>query len=347
MMEWIYMVDFRVEKIKDLQLCEPMLFTYSTAKDDGTPKKEFLSMTTGAAKEFYGNLGIPKQTSKQIFEKSPEIWKVFIAELFQKAYDGDKHFDLTEHYVIRNGNEIVGFTLDDLDSWARELNILINSECNNLIMNAFDGVQAPFFLDSVLVNEEEVTPIFLLDMDFKSGKYRGYNAISDKAGRICTLTAPSFELDKFEDLLRCNIENECDVTRKLASQIVVMSKYDKVKEDRVLSVREVIDVLKCMGADVVLDKSERVVDITVVAPTMKTEIIKFFNAFGIPYKSLKSMPTLRKSLKYDHITVGNMLDMCSTEYFNPNNKADGQLLSMLMAKYLIELDKDIVVSEMK
>lgn len=120
----------------------------------------------------------------------------------------------------------------------------------------------------------------------------------------------------------------------------------EIAASMVLSLREVLDIIKIAKLDISLDDNGMVYGIVGIDKT--DELKEFLNSFDMPYKSLRKLTYLRKSLKYKDLTIDGMLNILTSEYMSPYNSVNAYLISYLMRIYYSQdSDRNIAETELK
>jgi hypothetical protein len=96
----------------------------------------------------------------------------------------------------------------------------------------------------------------------------------------------------------------------LASKMNSLYK-EEVGKGIYLSLREVLEVLKIVGVEVEANDEGAVASISGLNDADK--VVSFLQSFGIPFKSIKKLSNLRKSLKHNNLSLDSLLTSLSND----------------------------------
>ena len=258
-----------------------------------------------------------------------------------ESNDTDIH-DLSNYNYIVNGSNIVAMTELDLSQQMDKFDKFCEDVSANYFVNDVGTVQVSVTTDIA----DDFMSAVLVDMDISNGYYTMYSGVIYNE-RIITIIKPIMETWTFEEFMSIvDIENEVSMSARMAEN--VRDLYDpSIADNMVMSVREVLDVIKQSRCDVMLDDDGFVSSIDGMSRESSTVITRFINSFKLPYKSLKKLRYLRKSLRYDSVTIDGMLEILSHEYFEHNGVNANMISGLLKIYDSMESDRNVLQAEIR
>lgn len=318
--------------VSDARLIDPKTIKCKIGGNDS-----YLVLHKEALRTIYWKLGLSSSVSEKIYQISQEIWNDVINLKMSQCSDFD--FGMLRYITIRDF-EVIAITENDMseliDNFYKDYDSIETTE----VENNSDVIQVKLSQDIGDGNYALV----LLDIDVKNGVYRAYDGIHS-SNRILLPGLPAVEESSLESFLTAiNLKDELNMSAKLSKSLI--KEYDReLAKTMILSLREVLDIVRMAKLKVELSNDGMVSRIEGIDDT--DDLIAFLNSFGMPYKSLKKLTYLKKSLKYDDLTVDGMLSIFAREYDSDMNSISAYLISYLMKIYYSqESDRNTVKSEL-
>lgn len=333
---------FNVKKFDEVSLIDPVSFK---VRNKGENEK-YVSLNKEIQREIYRNLGFSSQVSKRIYDISVDVWKDVVSLRSQNTKDGTP-LEIEKYSFVSFGTDedeiFVSITHSKgIESSIKKFEKMISDyECTYFVnRNGVLQVVIPIRID-----DEDITPVLALDIDLINGLYRGYNGVVKQDGNIILSSKPSIQEATFDDFLSSGFEYELKMSAKLAKSIC--SNYNRDEASKIhLSVKEVIDVLAKSKIDIITDPAGNIESI--IGTSYADKFRNFFNSFNMPFKSLKKLSLLRKSLKQNSLTLSDMVDIVSEEFFSDTNNCNGLVVSdLLKIYYSMEADSNVISEELK
>lgn len=333
---------FNVKKFDEVSLIDPVSFK---ARNKGENEK-YISLNKEIQREIYKNLGFSSQTSKKIYDISTDVWRDVVNLRSQNTKDGVP-LDIEKYNFVSFGTDENEFFVSITHSKGIESSIekfekMISDYGCTYFVNREYVLQVVI---PIKVDNEDITPVLVLDIDLMNGLYRGYNGVIKSDGNIILSSKPVIQEAEFSKFLSSGFEYELRMSAKLAESIC--SKYDRGEASKIhLSVKEVIDILGRSKIDIITDPAGNIESI--IGTSYADKFRNFFNSFNMPFKSLKKLSFLRKSLKQNSLTLSDMVDIVSEEFFSDINNCNGLVISeLLKIYYSMEADSNVISEELK
>ena len=329
---------FNVEKFDEVELIDPVSLKVRNKGED----YRYIALSKEMQREISRTLNISTQVSKKLYNLSEKMWKGTIETMASQVEDG---FDLSSYNYVSYGTDedkyFISITHNSVDKLIQNFESLIsNYECTYFVNNNY-----VLQMTIPVASEDDGTSVFILDMDLSNGIYRGYNGVVLSDGNIITPSKPVISSNDFSEFVASNFLYEFNMSAKLYPSLIKNYSRDEASKIH-LSVREVIDILNLSKIEIITDAAG---NIEMIYGTSHPDKFKnFFNSFNMPFKSLKKSSLLRKSLKQNHLTLCDMLDIISEEYFSDANNVNGFVISKLLSIYYsMESDVNVVKEELK
>lgn len=327
-------LDIGTVRYKGAELVEPGAVRYVDSDS-----YEYLTLCKDPIRFIYQRLGVSYSVSNKIHNIDHNIWsEVFTPRLANR----ERINSLSDYlYVVSGSGEVICITETNISKNVEDFKKAVE-ELNADVSYSRSGVVNIKFSTSI---REDLESVVYVEMDLVNGRYRVYDGVIN-GDRIIVVSNPVIDSIKFDEfIVALDIRSEVSMSSKLAENI--LSAYNKdTAEDMVMSVREVLDIVKMLGCKVDTDEDGFASEIFEVLVSSKETLVKFFRSFDMPYKSLKKLGYLRKSLKYGGMTIDTMLKLLSKEYVNPNNNSSASTIaSLLKIYYNRESDREVLESE--
>lgn len=261
----------------------------------------------------YDCLEINKTMSKKLFEGFDHIWRNIVEN--KHTQTENKFFNtrfvkfegvLVDYFpeVIPEGydfNEVIQSIIDDINNSG------ITAKCNTN-MNGDIIV--------VIDNLECSTSVMIMCLNLSKSYFSIYQGRYDNDHRILLFSKPSTDtgslIEFLNSLKELPLSEQFNVLDSLTSEIGDVPHVD-------LSYRELLDFIKYSKMDMIEDGVGIVSDINNLyvdehTKLLKDDLIKALQCY--PYKSLKKMDWLRKSLKSTHVSTSDILKLLSDNVLN-------------------------------
>ncbi len=300
-----------VEKFHKVRLSEPSII--SVLKNETQIDEDTLVLSKESQRILNQKLGLSPSFSNRLFKISKEAWNIAISEKSVNE-DGELVCDLNSEdikYIMRNNKVISIDESENIDSNLEKFMSNLD-KIENQIIELSTGITKIIFRSS---KENDITPIVVLEMDFINGLYRAYNGIESGCYKFVT-GKPSVEkwkLGEFLESFDANVELNMSIKMKdgMASEL-----EEDLDNNASMSVREVLQVLRNLGAVVNTDDFGMVESIDNIPESYNDRFIEFFNSFDMPFKSLVKLNYLKKSIRTNDYTIVEMLEFLSNQYTN-------------------------------
>lgn len=304
--------------------------------DDKGP--QVYKLLKGAETYLYKNIDIKPGTSKEVYKKSSTIWKNLIECQLEKCADEsnlNNIFSLTSDtmlYLVNDMYEIVDVfdfrnkeLLEEYKLLHEKFTIEITTveKTKKFFQEAKGGLNKLVCYDrDIDVVAVENTPVVILELNEQKSKYTIYNGIF----RYNTFTfVPHtnyvFETDSLIDFIRhFDIDVLLHDTKQLSEELVGV--YETfVKNPVEISVRELTTILKKCGYKLDIDMSDKLVPIeNMVDEENNVKIQDYYNTFkyttGESAFDIMKLSELKKTFRYNKITLLDTLNILSKEYLN-------------------------------
>ena len=319
---------------------EPAMITFS---EDGVEKHSLVNKT--AKYQVYDLIGVKPKLSADLYSTDNEVWE----ELISKHAD-PLHTDVP---LILWNDSLIGIygTNPDDDYGDLEENI------SNFISDIYGLHDSGFTVDSVLDSSgcfkiviksaliNEMTAVIMCTLDFRNGYYAVHSGFITDHNEIILYSTPVVATPLIEEFFF----NYSAITSEMATQVKMLqsnliSPYDT---SATMSVGEVLWAIKRIGTQIIPDEMGACMSISSMNPDDSTKIVSYLNAFNMPYKSLRKLHHLRKSLRDTHMTVGEMLSIMNSELMNPDLTVSAWTISDMSGLFRGAGDQAIIKSELE
>lgn len=340
---------------QEVELIEPDVIKWSVWDEDAEEYKENYSSLGKEAAQFIYNevLDFSLQVSKKVYKLQPDIWKNLVAAQIKESEANDTKETLYERSYLKMSiggsvGKIVGTVADNpqfLDNFNTFFDYLESMKCDVLFNDGY--AKTVVIGDSVECYNSHISPVLLIDMDFKRAIYTVNCGALLSNDMIVALPKSIAYANDFESFICVDLQKEMDICSRLLKEESLLNL--NMDLDTPMSVREVMQIMKDIGVDkaIVLDEYGYVSEVPCLNPDDSSIIIEFLNSFKLPYASLKSINSLRKSLKFDHLTVKSMLEFLTQAYACEELKITGKtIVDFCIPLFKSDFDKIVVESEL-
>lgn len=305
--------------------------------DNGETPQRY-KILKGAETYLYKNIDIKPGTSKEVYKKSEKIWKDLINCQLDKCADEcdlNNNFKLvsdTMLYLVNDRFEIVDIldfknkeTLENYKLLHEKFIIEVTTfeKTKKFFQEAKGGLNKLVCYDkNIDVATTDYTPVVILELNNEKSKYTIYCGVF----RYSTFTfIPHTQyMREYDSLIsfvsNFNMDELLSDSDKLIDDIVDSYKmFDKNPIE--ISVRELTSILKKCGYKLEIDMSDQLLPITnMTDETNNEKIQKYYNTFmfstGESAFDILKLSELKKTFRYNKITLLDTLDILSKEYLN-------------------------------
>ena len=328
-----------LKKLENVAFYEPSTLSYNS--EEG--KTEYVFLSKGVARSIYSNIRLSLQTSNKIFGISREVWKTVIEIVCKDQSKDNKEFDLNNFKFLLLGDGKM--VLDITDSQETEEDIMtfmtfLGSHCSHVLETHSFGYK--IIIEGDHESDIDEFPVMVVDFDYINGLYRVYTGAYFDEKFVLNSKPVIFESRLSLFLAKAeNLEYEMTLTEKLFTGL----KESYSEDSSSVSVREVLDIISQSKTEVEVDENTGMV--SQVDMLDGQTIVSFLNFFNIPYKALKKMALLRKSLKSDTTTVDDVLRVLSRNLREIGNINGRVVANLLSASLSGSVDSSVVKEELK
>lgn len=320
------MEKLKVKKLYDVGMQEPEMLRFKEQPEH--TKHDLVQLSYEAQRFISGKLGISPSILKKVYTKSDEAWKIlYNACLFDENDEAVINFNSDELNYIVSSHEDEGTKEEIMDSIV---SICENKEAQKRLDTFYESLEDPNYyviehysqvlniVKLIIMDKNDQSseiPAVVVELNYEKGYYASYNAIfKDKQLLIISESVRKWSLVEF--LESFFLENELSMSKKLMP--LFLSDYDTqiVTSDAKMSLRELFDSLKIIGAKIEEADDKTASHIIGMGKASNEKIIEFINSFDTPLKSLNKLSYLRKSFKKNELTLLGYLSILSSEYAN-------------------------------
>lgn len=321
------------EDLKSMEHFEPFLLKSTNNEGDS----KFYNMNRKVRDLVYSILELDKRMSEKLYQYDSDLWR----RLIESIYDNKGEEVFNKNFVTYGSQGVLIDTVENPVDFAEN----ITEFCKQLDEYDSEAVcNSSGTIVTKICDLSVSTAVLLICMNFDKNTYTVHQGRLSPDGHIYLFPNPSvlsYDLYEFiSSMINMNIEEQLEVT----SNIVNSSDEDENSLNVNLSVREMIDFIKRSKLILTEDEMGIIKDIEYVDDSeIKSKLLSELSV--MPYKSLKKMNYLRKSIKWTTITVNEMLELLSNS-INEYTSIDGFLLSDLRnISVNTNSDKMVVESE--
>jgi hypothetical protein len=321
---------------KEESLVDPDTVQYS----DDSGSINYYRMGAAARWAVYGGMKLGYSLSEKLFGVNETIWKSLIEYLCKEyEYDIGKSSYLT---IGTDGSITAIAAVKDNDTVMANLEKLFDKLDSYSIvpLDYNNGLSYKILLQSKS-QEEGINrkPLLIVNLDFESSIYTIHQGFNCNDDMYILYPCPSCEMKDIEEFLSTvDIDREYNTCKKLVSTL------DYAFINTVMSLHEVIDVTKSIGAKVNTDDNGMVGSVSGVTGDESIKLTKFFNSFNIPFKQLKKLNFLRKSLRFNSLTVRDMLEILANNFTSSEVFVNGYSIANMLSPYFSKESDNMVVS---
>lgn len=313
--------------------------------DDGTECVSLMNKTANA--QICNLLGIKPKLSKDLMATDSDLWKVLIDK---RSDNGEKLKDMDLVLFMQSIIAIEG-TDEDIDYGDFEENLTRFIEyCSSFkeagISSCIDSAGVLKILLKNSYSSQNKSAVVIASLDLRNGFYAIHSGFINTKNQLVLYSTPMIKTPLIEEFMRDAVSL---ITNELATQskMIETGYLPDYNTSTDMSLSEILRTLKMLGAEVTADDEGACISVSGIDAEDSIRIITHLNAFGMPFKSLKKLHHLRKSLKNSHISVGDILGICNKELMNPDLKISAWTISDMSKIFRGSGDQEIVNSELR
>lgn len=306
--------------------------------DLGDEQPQVYKLLKGAESYLYKNIDIKPGTSKEVYKKSESIWKNLIDCQLDKCADEcnlNNTFTLTSDtmiYLINDMNEIVDifdFKNKELSDEYKQLHEKFTIEITTYEKTKKFFQESKNGLSKLVCYDKDIdvvttpnTPIVIFELNEQKSNYSVYNGILKyETFTFVPQTTCVFETDSLIDFIRrFDMDSYIHDTKQFSEELADM--YETFVNNPVeISVRELTNILKKCGYKLNIDMSDRLEPIDDMYDEQNNlKIQDYYNTFqfmtGESALDIMKLSELKKTFRYNKITLLDTLNILSEEYLN-------------------------------
>lgn len=340
---------------------EPNLLRFSFENEEAG--EDFTSDTVlcrEALNQLNCGIGFSNQFGRQLFNQDADTWRSLVMKKLMKNVDS---FKLNQDSYLTVSLDGCGYTIVRSADGCKEALLSVYNGLDEVcadyrsyrtelsIKTICVGNYCSSYLETNDLNQYSIYPCLVVSFSPLVQHYSGIGGYllmeKESTNKLFVPVSRSFKESTFSSFTTLDVKSELDYLSKMVN-LSVTTINNILGNDKLISAREILDLLKLISADVVLDDEGFVAYISNVIDRNSNDICKALNSFNIPYKSLKKLSPLRKCLKSDGISALDMMYMLTEEVlYSDNIDADGEALEYLQSLILgRSLDSMVVEDEL-
>lgn len=353
----------------------PTLMTMDIDNGDGV---KGYTLQKGAIDFLHGIIGVKSSTSKELFKKSPDVWKQFKEEQLAEARNMTElhsSFSLdksTVVYLVTDSGDIADisdfYTDDNLEDFkirhqSFKCELTSSERVSKIVADGSSGLYKFIcYRSGKDIFKEDYVPIVILELNNAKSTYMAYNGIItckmpedynvDKTSyTIVPSINPNID-DKslVSFILRFDMSAMMDYADEKAEDLY--NSYCKFQENPVeISARELTSICKKLGYKLELSDEDSIVPFDNMADEDSIEKIQeFYDTFkfttGETAYDILQMSDLKRAFRYNKLTLLDVLTILSKEYvFCSRSKVNADILSDIVYKLSYDKNMDKVQSD--
>lgn len=334
--------EISANKFYKVKLIEPSVI--SVLKDETQVNEETLVLSKESQRILNQKLKLSPSFSNRLFKTSKEAWTIVISEKSVNE-DGELVCDLNSDdisYIIRNNKVLSIDESENIETNIKKFTDSVNKLASKVIEMSSGITKIIFRHDS----ENDIIPVVIVEMDFINGLYKSYNGIETKNYMFIT-EKPSIEKWKIGEFLE-SFDADIELNMSIKMSPGMNSELESnLGNNASLSVREVLQILRNIGAVVNIDETGMAQSIEGISELYSDRFVEFFNSFDMPFKSLVKLNYLKKSLRTNDYSIIEMLEFLSNQYTNESINAKCSVIADVLKMLRSDSDKKILEDEIK
>lgn len=339
----------RCVRPKKVEWESPKFLKIDLGDADGVQSYKLLK---GAENFLYKKLDIKSGTSNDLYKKSEQLWRNLIdlrLAACKDVMDERKSFYLekdTVVYLINGNKEIV-----DIENFADEeaveafedahqefvLELTTFRNTTKFFKDGKDGLtKLILYRAGTQIEKEDYTPVIILELNTNKSVYRIYHGILIYEDFIYIPSiSKDLETNNFIDLIRYfDIDYYLNYSDEQA--LGIYENYQEFKKSPVeISVRELTTLLNRVGYKLEIDEEDKLMPVKGLEDVVNNKKIQdFYNTFDSSAFTILHLSELRKTFKYNKITLLDVMCILSKEYIaeEGNNKVTAEILADIVYK---------------
>lgn len=351
----------------------PTMITMDLGDGEGVVTYKLLK---GALEYLHNKIEVKLSTSKDLYKKSPEMWKQLRDEQLEKAKDKVVTANVfylekpTLIYLVTDSKEVVDIIdfpsseeYEDFKLKHQMFNLDISEmKLTKKIFIESKGGKAKFicYNKDIDILSAEYVPVVIIEYDIYKSKYLVYNGILmckmllDESKTLYTIMpALSANLDEkylSEFIEYFNMSNAISFAEE-QSKDLYKAFTEFVESPIEISAREMTSLCKMLGYKLELDDGNTLHPFENMSDDRSSlKIQQFFNTFkdvtGESTYEILQMSDLKRTFRYNKLTLIEVLSILSSEYMTyEGSKITVELLSNIVYKLYYNKNVDKVQSE--
>lgn len=290
----------------------------------------------GACDYLHKQIDIKLATSKEIYKKVNNLWGQLRDIQLERCLDRPQEYEQfslvknTVAYLTINNNVIVDINnfkseerLMEFKDKHKEFNLELTTRQNTLkfVQDCKGGLWKFICYDkNTSVEQNEYTPIVILEMNFEKSLYRVYSGILIyKSFTIIPSLICNLDSDKLTDYIM-NFDMGYFMEDAKSRAADLYQKYNEVMNSPIeISARELTSLFKSIGYKLELDDLDKVVEVgNMVDEDSNKQVQDFYNTFqfttGETALDILKLSEFRKTFRYNKMTLLDVLHILSKEY---------------------------------
>lgn len=335
----------------------------------------------GALEYLHNKIEIKVATSKEVYKKSSDMWKqlrdIQLANAKDKMIEANAFYleKPTLLYLINDAKEIVDIvdfpSMEDYENFKlKHQNFKFDVTLGDADTDRFKTRKIPIecrngltkiicYEKNIDITSVEYTPIVILECNNSKSTYQVYNGIlmcdANDVDNVIYTIMPSLSANLDEKFLNelieyFDMEKAIDFAKEKSEELYNAYKEFK-KHPYEISAREMTSLCKKLGYKLELDDGNTLHPIENMADdNNNAKIQKFYNTFkdvtGESTYEILQMSDLKRTFRYNHITLLDMLTILSKEYLTSSGyKITAEVLSDIVYKLYYNKNADKVQSD--
>lgn len=356
----------------------PTKMTLDLGDEDGA---QTYILQKGALEYLHNKIEIKVATSKEVYKKSSDMWKqlrdIQLSNAKDKMIEANAFYleKPTLLYLINDAKEIVDIVdfpnMEDYENFKLKhqnfkFDVTLGDEGTNRFKTRKIPIECKNGLTKIICYERniditsvEYTPIVILECNNSKSTYQVYNGIlmcdANNMDNVTYTIMPSLSANLDEKFLNelieyFDMEKAIDFAKEKSEELY-KAYIEFKKHPYEISAREMTSLCKKLGYKLELDDSDTLHPIKNIADdNNNVKIQKFYNTFkditGESTYEILQMSDLKRTFRFNHITLLDMLTILSKEYLTSSGyKITAEVLSDIVYKLYYNKNADKVQSD--
>ena len=291
-----------------------------------------VSVEKGANSYISDMYGIKDSTLKEVYKKSPELWRDLIKVCEDENKSQPAGFSLygeNNLFFVTNAHELIdikdGLNEDNIESIINsyedlKLDITERTRTAQIYTDGKDGLAKIILYSTKSSITDSYTPVIVIESNLRKSTYNVYTGILLFSSYTLIPELSYYASFKhYTDFITgFNVEHALEHSMENAKSL-----YDDYKQfeenSPEISARELLSLLSKVGYKLRLESDNDIGEIAAIAETESNEAIqRFFNTFkfttGETATDILNLSEFRKIFRYNSLTFLDVLKILSTEY---------------------------------